>query len=270
VNWDDWDKHFKLMADIDLSGFTGTSFNIIGYYVSYNDKKPFTGVFDGDDHTISNFTHTSTDRICIGLFGYIKDPNAEIKNLRLINPNVDAGTGGLVGSLVGWLYNGTISACYAGGASVSGMHRISGLVGRNDGTITNCYSTGSISGTGRDVGGLVGANLGTITNCYSKGSVSGDKRVAGLAGHNYYATITNCYSNGNVAGGDNVGGLVGKSEGGTISNCYSTGSVSGLDSVGGLVGSGSTYVVSSYWDKHGSYNAESRQKCTCLAGERRH
>ena len=249
LNEDDWDKHFKLMADIDLSGFTGTSFNIIGYYVSYYDKKPFTGVFDGDDHTISNFTHTSTDRICIGLFGYIHDPNAEIKNLGLFNPNVDAGTGRLVGSLVGWLHNGTVSACYTEGASVSGMHRISGLVGRNDSTITNCYSTGSISGTGRDVGGLVGANLGTITNCYSKGSVSGDERVGGLAGHNFYATIANCYSNGDVAGGDNVGGLVGKSEGGTISNCYSTGSVSGDECIGGLVGSGDEWrVADSFWD----------------------
>jgi hypothetical protein len=30
ANSNDWDKHFKLMADIDLSGFTGTDFNIIG------------------------------------------------------------------------------------------------------------------------------------------------------------------------------------------------------------------------------------------------
>ena len=27
---EDWDKHFKLMADIDLSAYTGTDFNIIG------------------------------------------------------------------------------------------------------------------------------------------------------------------------------------------------------------------------------------------------
>ncbi len=29
----DWDKHFRLMADIDLAAYTGTDFNIIGYYV---------------------------------------------------------------------------------------------------------------------------------------------------------------------------------------------------------------------------------------------
>jgi hypothetical protein len=26
----DWDKYFKLMADIDLSNYTGTDFNVIG------------------------------------------------------------------------------------------------------------------------------------------------------------------------------------------------------------------------------------------------
>ena len=29
-----WDMHFKLMADIDLSRFDGTSFNVIGNVVS--------------------------------------------------------------------------------------------------------------------------------------------------------------------------------------------------------------------------------------------
>ena len=49
----DWDKHFKLMADIDLAGFSGTAFNIIAN---------FTGVFDGNDHTISNFAQKFRNR----------------------------------------------------------------------------------------------------------------------------------------------------------------------------------------------------------------
>jgi hypothetical protein len=39
-----WDAHFELMADIDLSAYTGTSFFIIGMHPDY----PFTGVFDGN------------------------------------------------------------------------------------------------------------------------------------------------------------------------------------------------------------------------------
>ncbi|MHC4207199.1 MAG: hypothetical protein ACYSTT_21295, partial [Planctomycetota bacterium] len=52
----DWDKHFKLMADIDLSVYTGTDFNVIGYGLF----PAFSGVFDGNGHTISNFTYSST------------------------------------------------------------------------------------------------------------------------------------------------------------------------------------------------------------------
>ncbi|GAG85111.1 unnamed protein product, partial [marine sediment metagenome] len=47
-------------------------------------------VFDGNGHTISNFTYTSTDTDYIGLFGYVSGGNAEIKDLGLIDPNVDA------------------------------------------------------------------------------------------------------------------------------------------------------------------------------------
>ena len=204
VNWDDFDKHFLLCADIDLSTFTGTSFNIIGNY-----GNPFTGIFDGNGHTISNFTYTSTTADYLGLFAYVSGENAVIKDLGLINPNLDAGTRWLVGSLVGYLREGTITNCYVEGGSVfSGGYPVGGLVGSNSGTITNCYSTGSASGN-QSVGGLVGrSDNGTITNCYSTGSVSGGRCVGGLVGeHN--GTITNCYSTGSVAGVWYVGGLVG-------------------------------------------------------------
>jgi len=276
LNEDDWDKHFILMADIDLSAFTGTAFNIIGYWVSGDDNKPFTGVFDGNDHIISNFTYTSAGTSYIGLFGYVDDPNAEIKDLGLVDPNVDAGTGLDVGSLVGLLSSGKITNCYVEGGSVSGNWRPGGLVGHNDeGTITNCYSNTSVSGNNY-VGGLVGDNGGTITNCYSTASVSGDWFVGGLVGDNQFGTITNrysttsvsgnnyvgglvgdnelgtitnCYSAGSVTGTTAVGGLAGRNHNGTISNCYSTGSVSGYENVGGLVGSGAEWrVADSFWD----------------------
>ena len=227
-----WDAHFELMADIDLSAYTGTSFNIIGYYLSGDN--PFTGVFDGNGHTISNFTYTSTGTSTIGLFGYIAGDSAEVKDLGLINAEVDAGTGGEVGSLVACLWEGgTVSDCYVEGGSVSGGSAVGGLVGGSGrGTITNCYSTGSVSGTDW-VGGLVGKSSGTITNCYSTGSVSGTWNVGGLVGGG--GAIFNCYSTCDVLGEGYVGGLVGsKSNYGTVSNCYATGSISGTTGVGGL------------------------------------
>jgi hypothetical protein len=203
--------HFKLMADIDLSAYTGTSFNIIG-----NSTTKFTGRFDGNGHTISNFTYTSTGTNEIGLFGYLEYRGVKIKDLGLINPNVDAGTGFWVGGLVGRMRKtASISNCYVEGGSVSGNSRVGGLVGEitgspGPGAITNCYSTASVSGT-TNVGGLVGHNRApeqTVRNCYSEGSVSGDANVGGLVGWNE-GVVIKCYSTGSVTGSSNVGGLVG-------------------------------------------------------------
>ncbi|MHC4167981.1 MAG: GLUG motif-containing protein [Planctomycetota bacterium] len=218
----DWDKHFRLMADIDLGGYTGTDFNIIGYWVALDspDNRPFTGVFDGNSHTISNFTYTSTATDHIGLFGYIDDPNAEIKDLGLIDPNVDAGAEGWgAGSLAGYVREGTVTDCYVEGGSISGNEEVGGLVGSNYwGTIAGCYSNISVSGN-VDVGGLAGDNSGSITNCYSIGSVSGNEFVGGLVGFG----------------------------GGMIMACYSTGHVDGAADVGGLVGFGGG-AIASFWD----------------------
>jgi hypothetical protein len=241
----DWDKCFKLMADVDLGQFTGTEFNIIGF----DYWNAFTGVFDGNDHMISNFTCDSNDMDYIGLFGYVDDPNAEIKNLGLIDPNVNAGTGNDVGSLVGQLSSGTITNCYSKGGNVAGSVSVGGLVGVNNGTIANCYSTASVSGSGSNAGGLVGSNWGTVTDCYSKESVSGVGVVGGLVGVNN-GTIANCCSTGSVSGsGNSVGGLVGinRPTGSTISNSYSTGRVSGSgNNVGGLVGANRDTITNSY------------------------
>ena len=254
----DWDKHFKLMADIDLSTFRGTDFNIIGYFVDWDDNKPFTGTFDGNGYTISNFSYTSTDADSIGLFRYVKGKNAEIRDLGLIDPNIDGGTGNYVGSLVGWLRDGTITGCYVEGGIISGYDYIGGLVGvhgvamMEEGppfTISNCYSTSSVQGTWW-VGGLVGSNSGTITNCYSTGIISGGNSVGGLAGKNgvVLAVVNNqpvqepgmiyeSYSTASVfATGSGSGALVGTNYVGEIANCYATGSVEGPENVGGLVG----------------------------------
>ncbi|UCF44158.1 MAG: hypothetical protein JSV99_04365 [Planctomycetota bacterium] len=261
----DWDRHFKLMADIDLGASTGTEFNIIG-----NDGHAFTGVFDGNNRNIFNFTWASPDAGYVGLFGRVDDPNAAIKDLGLIDPNVDCGTGNWVGALVGLLWRGTVSGCYVENALVSGgegyfLGGTGGLVGKNGGSILNCSSSGSISGI-QTVGGLVGSNVtGTVSASYSTGSVYGSQ-VGGLVGRHMggglvincssdcdvsgeefdfgglaaylteSSTISGCYASGRVDGDRNVGGLVGRSHEGIVLDSYSTGDVSGSEKVGGLVG----------------------------------
>jgi hypothetical protein len=253
------------MANIDLSGYTGDSFNMIGYE-TYNESKPFTGVFDGNDHTISNFTYTTpaTVQTGIGVFGLVDEPNAVIKDVELIDCNVNVEVGHFVASLVGLLHSGTVSGCYGNGGSVSGEYHVGGLVGNSDdGTITDCYSTVSV--TGKDwISGLVGYNSGTITDCNVTASVTGVDFVGGLVGRNG-GTITNCCAQGgSVSGNDDVGGLVGYNYAGTIINCHATASVSGHYDIGGLIGDnwGGGTITNSY----STGNAEGNNVVGGLAG----
>ena len=243
-NWDDWDKHFILMADIDLTGFTGTSFNIIGNY--YN---RFTGSFDGDGHKILNFTYSDTEGGYIGLFGAVDGTNSEVKDLGVINPNIGPGSGGNVGSIIGRLFNGTVTNCYVNGGNVSGAGYVGGIVGLNQGVISRCYSTTSVTEASEYLGGLAGSNEGNVTHCYSTGNVEGDRFTGGLIGVNYGA-ISESYATGSVSANIRAGGLIGLNHGGIVFNSYSTGSILGDSYVGGLVGdahSGAT-VTNSFWD----------------------
>ena len=270
LNQGDWGKCFKLMADIDLGDYEGQEFNIIGR----NSSNPFTGIFDGNGHGISNLNYSSTATSSVGLFGYISGENAEIKDLRLIDPNVNAGAYDYVGSLVGYLSYGTVINCCVEGGSVKGHDRVSGLVGySSSGTITDCSVTGTVAGN-YYVGGLVGySSSGTITDSSATGSVTGDYCVGGLLGYssgaisNCRATTTTCgrysiggllgesygaitysYASGIVEGDSQVGGLVGINHG-PIVNCYAAGPVTGTQYAGGLAGSNSGgHAINSYWD----------------------
>ena len=240
----EWDKHYKLMSDIDLSEYSGTAFNIIGRYVSYPTSGyiPFSGVFDGNDHTISNFNYTGSSG---GFFGRVE--NAEIKDLGFIDPNVSLNYGGdRTGLLAGWLLNSTITNCYVQGGIVSATSIVGGLVGDNyGGTITNSYFQGYVFGGG-GIGGLAGWNRGTIINCRFDGEVSGTGReVGGLAGDNS-GTISDCYTTANVSGTSEVGGLVGSQWSGRIKDCYTTGSVSGEEQIGGLIGGNNGVIANCY------------------------
>ena len=258
ANRDDWDKHFKLMADIDLGAYTGSGFKIIG---SSSDSA-FRGVFDGNGKEIANFRYSSANKSNAGLFGYLKGPSAEIRNLGLVNPRVTAGkyVGSLVGyadeavftnchakggrisgkesvgGLIGYAWAGRITNCRVEGGSVSGDEEVGGLMGWNSGgTIANSSATGTISADENDVGGLIGVNSGPVTNCFAAGAVLGNRDVGGLVGDNR-GSIANSCSRGDASGEYSIGGLVGGNGGGTISNCYASGTIAGDNSVGGLAG----------------------------------
>lgn len=236
----DWDKHFKLMADIDLSQYTAKTFNIIGIGAN----SAFRGIFNGNGKKISQFTTTKRDYT--GMFGYVDDSSAEIKNLGLINPNIRGEGGSNVGSLVGYLDKGTISNCYAEGRRIVGKDCVGGLVGYNkSGQIKACHVTCSVSGD-EEVGGLVGYHRGAIDNCYAAGNVSGDKYIGGLVGRNSSGSITNSMASGRTSGQErNVGGLVGDNSG-SVANCSARGDILGGRTVGGLVGTNAGTITCSY------------------------
>ena len=124
-------KYVYLANDITLD--INEEWEPIGYYsqdtesirkVLENEKnKPFSGTFDGKGHTINNM-YINTSNIVQGLFGLVI--NGEIKNINIAE-NCSINTGGISGSVVGYMYNtGKISGCknYANLNHVNGGYPI--------------------------------------------------------------------------------------------------------------------------------------------------
>ena len=205
---------------------------------------PYTGVFDGQNHTISGLYFNQEDSYDVGLFGR---NNGKIANAGILD-SYFYGTS-KVGGVCGNNYTGTITNCYNTG-SVSGFGTLGGVSGYNyTGSITNCYNTGNVGGSSGFVGGVSGCNSkGTIINSYNAGSVSGLECVGGVSGDNDTGSITDCYNIGSVSGSEgNVGGVNGYNNGGTITNSYNAGSVSGIERyVGGVNGWNNGTITNCY------------------------
>jgi hypothetical protein len=261
ANPNDWDKHFKLCADINLSAYTGTSFNIIGGSSPY-----FSGVFDGNDYQITAFTYIDKTQPRVGLFGRTTE-SSEIRNVRLVDVNLCGYYD--VGSVVGKNY-GKVKSCSVTGV-ITGQEDVGGLIGENgygagviqrcstnvkmqnygpqsyvgclvgfnqsESEIIDCSSEGIVDGNDNTdkAGGLVGSNHGRIKRCYSTADVKGSWVIGGLIGAHDQNDLENCYATGDVSAEVRGGGLVGFSTH-TIMNCYATGDVNCTRAAGGLIG----------------------------------
>ena len=167
---------------------------------------PYTGIFEGQNHTISGLYFKQENTSEVGFFGY---NGGKISNVGILN------------------------------SYFCGFSRVGGVCGYNSSTITNCYNKGVVDGTAdgaSSFGGVCGCNLGILTNCYNTGIIKGQSFVGGVSGDNN-KTITNCYNTGIVSGQSYVGGVNGYNKNGTIINCYTTSEVNGTGShVGGVIG----------------------------------
>ena len=225
-------------------------------------QNPYTGTFDGNNHTIRGLTVTGSNEYA-GLFGYIgKDgtvKNVKLEDVQITSDHQYANVGGVAG-----MNDGTIENC-----SVSGRVRgysAGGVVGQQySGSITLCNSSATVQGTSQ-VGGVVGyTNYGvTLTACYATGDVTAENNntagtffAGGVVGSNG-GNLTACYATGKVTGGTGsiyVGGVTGSNDSGTLTACYHAAeTVSGPDgATGGVTGrnfnasTGIPAITACYW-----------------------
>jgi hypothetical protein len=237
---EDWKSNFKMIADIDLSAYTGTKFKIIG--TAFN---PFLGVFDGNNHTISNFTYTTTNSGYAALFAYVGreqpvpgpgviDLQPVIRSVWLDSPKIKAVNGA---TLIGSLIRGSCEYCFSSMVDVNCTENAAGLILNiyEPNNINYCHANGTVKG-GVYVGGLVASLTGEIDNSEFGGIVRGNNHVGGLLGHSSGGVLSSCKTSAFVTANEDVGGLAGSSGWGLIENCYSRGSVFGNSRTGGLVG----------------------------------
>lgn len=248
-------KTFYLDNDIDLSGHEWISIGTVlgGDYPEYS----FCGVFDGQDHVISNlYSHESDIKgadeshnlLRNALFGSVY--NGEVKNLGVANAEIwidpkDDSAGGK-GILVDWMGKSKITNCWTSGSIYSGTKtekNIGGIVGvtMQGCTISGCYSTATLTGhfTNSEgyyknpdqatwpcdtIGGIVGARFDgglTVTDCWFDGKIVVNSIKATVGG------IVGCIETVN----NSVGGSVGDADTATVKNCMVVTKDIGRDSV---------------------------------------
>jgi hypothetical protein len=258
-NTNHYNKNFKMTTNID---FEGSSFNGIALDTNKTPEfqgTEFTGNFDGNGHTISNFKIAGR-RDYNGLFGRIGNGSSfgTVKNLGIVNCII-SNCVNYAGSICGDLASGTIENCYATGIIEPDQSKYTGGYARYMGglcghsgsksKIINSYSSCFVQGA-YEAGGICGDNEGIISNCYSKsrvkyssfiggfaainGEENGDYFLGGICGSNS-GDINNSYAAGSVNGDCYIGGFCG-SNSASISDCYSTASVTGYKYIGGFVG----------------------------------
>ena len=125
----------------------------------------YSGVFDGQGHTISGLyaPYSSSDK-CV-LFGYAK---GTIKNI-FITDSYFGGSGcDYAASFVGYGWSGCVIENCGSDAVVVGSYYCGGIAGETKGNITNCYFAGKISNSRSYSNAIAGDSngYGTLTNCY--------------------------------------------------------------------------------------------------------
>lgn len=231
----EWSKNYKLTADIDFSGLSAADqmkTKSIG-----NVTNRFMGTFDGQGHHIKGLTLSNHDS---GLFWYV-GATGKIHDLTIENANVLFSDNAAV-----LVHNnfGTIENCAVLNTNITADTGavLGGMVSRNYGIIRNSYVQGgtltSNSTTATGHAGFAGSNEegALIEKCWTSMTVNTQSDYAGgFVGLGYGGTIKDCFALGNVTARGYSGGFVGRSvySGNTYENCYAAGTVTVTSGVEG-------------------------------------
>ena len=229
----DYTAHYKLAADLELPTASGA------YIEPSSTSVAFSGVFDGDGHSIKIDIQANTNSSGDTFDALFARVTGVVKNLTV--------TGSVSGSnkvagIVGKLYGGgKINNC-VNYATVFGRKNVAGIAGvlfdepvggvRPGTKITRCANLGEISGysikSGVDLGGIVGCVWYTgndsfcIEGCYNEGSLfaidgKAGENIGGIVGYFYCGIIKDCFNAGTVKASNSTyqGSIFGKTDGGT-------------------------------------------------------
>ena len=207
VNQVDGPVYAKLTADIDMQGVEA---EVIGNSPAH----PFTGVFDGQGHKISNYSLSVGGEFVAGygygMFGTVR--GSIIKDFTvdgtILFDNNEGKTSDLGCGLIGWPESGTLIQDIKSTMTIDARisTHVGGIVGSlRDATIDRCEFAGTLNGysSSNGVAGITGyTNQGYISNCIFSGTVTGTGTgyFGGILGYvnNGNAAMQNCFSYGNI------------------------------------------------------------------------
>ena len=242
----------SLAADFDMADM---EFPMIGSATrdgasTTSTSTSFKGIFDGNNHTISNMVINGTSNAddAAGFIGSLSGSSAMIKDVTFSNLQINAPQNQQAG-VVGLLTEGaTVSNVTVSSGSVTAAEAGGGIVGRMmlNGTVTQCENHATIN-SGTNAGGIVGAayrttpgQTCTVQNCKNFGNVIATSQAAGGVVGLSSAEVSGCSNAGTIVGNASaVGGVVGQQNyAGSISGCSNTGKVTGGGSSTGSYGTG--------------------------------
>jgi len=240
----DWDKHFILVADLDMKDYTYPNALIASSNNYDYPSIPFTGTFDGGGHTIRNLTIDATSGTCsfVAMFGYLS--NAAVSNLTLEKTRIlgHPRSTSIVAPLAGYAYDTAFTNSRSVETTAVGLNYVAGLIATTNGSqgqnmaITNCSAQAALTCDSMG-GGLIGyAVRSNVSHCWAEGAISiftatTASKLGGLVGGATYVNLSESWADtallfvSQEKGLDETGGFVGSLEASSCSNCYAKGAI---------------------------------------------